>query len=113
MQNKTFDSNPLTGRLIALTILCVVGYAAGVLIILFDESFITGVAVIVATTIGEAILIADAVSNLSCPGCGDRLHRDRKAGKHVVRYICVHCETRWELPGKSRPPPVEPPKQDA
>jgi predicted RNA-binding Zn-ribbon protein involved in translation (DUF1610 family) len=102
MQHKTFESNPLTGRLIALSFLCVVGYATGVWIIIFLESLSTGAAVIVATSIGEAILIADAVSNLSCPECGDRLHRDRKAPKHAERYVCLHCDITWQMPPKEK-----------
>jgi predicted RNA-binding Zn-ribbon protein involved in translation (DUF1610 family) len=100
MKVKTFEKNPMTGRLIPLILLGVIGYVAGVLVIVFEDSLVTGVAIIVATTIGEVILIADAVSNLSCPDCGERLHRDRKA-RPAERYLCPVCDTAWEMPPKS------------
>lgn len=107
MREKVFERNPQTGRLVPLIILGLIGYAAGVLVILFEDSLITGLAVIAATSIGEAILIADAVSNLTCPDCGDRLHRDRKAPRPQERYICLTCDTAWTLPagnGKGEAP---------
>ena len=105
MNTKTFEKNPMTGRLTPVIILGIIGFAAGAAILVYADSDITGWAVIVGTALGEGILIADALANLACPDCGCRLHRDRVTGK----YICNPCATYWELPAKrpaAKPPSV-------
>lgn len=100
MEERSYETNPITARIVGISAVGGVGFLAGALLLAMgpDEYRWIAISILVFTALAEMFLIFRAVTRFDCHECHEQLQRVPGSTFNELKFDCTRCDIRWKIP---------------